>query len=181
MGKKAQKVLDVVNEVVLSICEVILVVMVAIIFMQIVSRAFIGSSFSWTEELARFLFIALVLLGAGVLFGTRAHIAVDLIYEKVGPKGKKWLIMLTFCVVVVIAFILCVKGFDLSMKTMIQKSPALQLPVGLFNSALWIGAALMIANVFSFTTRHLSGQINDKGEAIVDTEAGNLAGGEDDQ
>lgn len=161
MAKRLQKGLDAINEVALTICEIAMVVMVLVVFLQILSRTFIGSSFSWTEELARYLFIFFVLIGGGVVIGSKSHIAIDIIYNKLGTKGRKILCILSFLVVVIIAFILLTRGMELVSKTMVQKSPALQIPMGYIYAIFPVSAALMLLNSFSYTLRFLSGGIVD--------------------
>ena len=45
---------------------------------QVASRYLLGSSIGWTEEVARYLFIWLVFLGASAAIRRRIHVAVDL-------------------------------------------------------------------------------------------------------
>lgn len=161
MGRKLQKILDVINEIALSLCELAMALMVLVIFMQIMSRTFIGSSFSWTEELARYLFIFLVVLGSGVALGTKSHIAVDLVYNRLGLRGRKILCIISFVLIVIMACILCVKGMELVSKTMVQKSPAMQVPMGYIYAMFPTAAALMILNVISYTVRFMTGAVTD--------------------
>ena len=64
-----------------------MLVMLAIIFMQVVTRYLIGFTFEWSEELARFLFVWSVFLGSALIMGEDGHLAVELLPRLL--KGKK--------------------------------------------------------------------------------------------
>ena len=42
-------------------------VMLALIFVQVITRYFFGFTFDWSEELSRFLFVWVVLLGSALI------------------------------------------------------------------------------------------------------------------
>ena len=78
------------------------------VFLQVFSR-YIGiiPRYIWTEEIARFAFIWIVMIGATVAVREDTHFKVDLL-PKFGPKTERWLrlilliLMLTFSIVFVI-------------------------------------------------------------------------------
>src|SRR5690625_5147839 len=80
------KTLGGINKVTKYMTSGFLIVMVVIIFLQIVSRIVIQSSFSWTEELARFLMIWLTFLGAAFSFQHGAHIGISMLTDKLPKK-----------------------------------------------------------------------------------------------
>ena len=85
MIRRLHHVLDVV---VLTIAVPMTVVMLACTVWQVVSRYFLGISTSFTDELARFLFIWVSLLGAAYVFGKRGHIAITGLIEFL-PAGAR--------------------------------------------------------------------------------------------
>ncbi|MGE5632281.1 MAG: TRAP transporter small permease [Caulobacteraceae bacterium] len=66
-----------------------LVVTVTIIFVQVIMRYIFNSSLSWSEELARYIFIWQTWLGASIGIREKKHIKVELIYGLVKGRGKK--------------------------------------------------------------------------------------------
>ncbi|MGL4209375.1 MAG: TRAP transporter small permease [Candidatus Adiutrix sp.] len=64
-----------------------LVVTVGLIFMQIVMRAVFNSSLSWSEELARYIFIWQTWLGVSVGLKENKHITVEVLFKHI--RGKK--------------------------------------------------------------------------------------------
>ncbi len=68
---------------------VILAVQLVIMFMEIVSRYIFKHSFIWVEELARYLFIYFIFLGAGYGVTTHSHVTVDILVQKLPAKVAK--------------------------------------------------------------------------------------------
>ena len=61
--------------------------LVVIVAWQVFSREVLLSPATWTEEVARFIFVVLALLGAALVFGERGHIAVEILVGTVPPGG----------------------------------------------------------------------------------------------
>ena len=136
------KISDVVNTLVEYIVAILMGLMVIVVFVQVLFRLFAGS-LPWSEELARYMMIYLVYLGAsvGVKYGN--HIAVEFLATILPKKGQDVLeiivdILCLACFVVIVIF-----GWKLVGVTMMQRSPAMQLPMGTIYFALVLGAALM--------------------------------------
>ena len=64
-----------------------LVITVGIIFLQVVMRSVFNSSLSWSEELARYIFIWQIWLGMSIGLRENKHIRVELIFNFI--KGRK--------------------------------------------------------------------------------------------
>src|ERR1700754_2480665 len=87
-------------------------VLVVPVTMQIVSRyTTLIPSYIWTEELARFMFIWMVMLGAmiGVREGT--HFEVD-VWPKLGPRGNARLRIVSQSLVLVFALVFVWWGIE---------------------------------------------------------------------
>ena len=59
-----------------------LAIAVTVIFIQVVMRYIFNSSLSWSEELARYLYIWQGWLGISFVERKKAHIAIDTLKEK---------------------------------------------------------------------------------------------------
>lgn len=118
-------------------------VMVSVIFLQTVMRN-LGLSLSWSEELGRYCFIWLVYIGISYGVKKQRHIKVDVILMLFREKGRiimsifANLLFLAFCIVAVWV------GTDIAVKLLNfgQKSPALQIPMGLIYFAAPAGLGL---------------------------------------
>ena len=71
-----QRAVDAVLRVIISVIFAILVVCVV---WQVVSRYVFGTPSTLTDELARFLFMWLALMGAAYSLGLKRHLAIDLL------------------------------------------------------------------------------------------------------
>ena len=69
--------------------------MVVVVTWQVVSRYAMGDPSPWTEEVARMLLIWVGLLGGVYAYREKAHLGLDLLYQKVGSIGKRRLEIIT--------------------------------------------------------------------------------------
>ena len=53
----------------------------AVVFTQFFTRYVLNNSASWTEEIARYLLVGAVFVGAGIGVAKNNHIQVDLLYR----------------------------------------------------------------------------------------------------
>lgn len=122
---------------------------VLITFAQVIFRYVIGYSLYWSEELSRYLFVWVSFLGSVVALERGAHIGMDFIVSKL-PRGPRYVIEV-FSDVAMAGFLvfLTVQGLKMAMRNMIQKSPALQISMGIVSLAIPVGAALMGIYVLS--------------------------------
>lgn len=70
-----------------NILAISLAFTVIIIFMQVIARKVFNTSLSWSEELARYIFIWQCWLGVSLAYKNNSHIRLDMIIEKL--RGKK--------------------------------------------------------------------------------------------
>lgn len=139
--------------------EGILVPMLAfsslLLFAQVVMRYVFESSLSWSEELARFLYLWEVWLGIAYATKTGAHLRVDLIYDLV--KGKAALVLRLFVNILWFAFgvwfafigsqtMMTIMGFG-------QCSSAMRIPMWLVYLAIPVGSGLMAIRLIEQTVK----------------------------
>ncbi|WP_158736827.1 TRAP transporter small permease [Alteribacillus sp. YIM 98480] len=130
-----------------------LAIMVIIVFIQVISRALIGSSFSWTDELARFLMFFIIFVGAGIGFQHGSHITIEILFDRLPRKYKKLAQSLITILSIVFLIVLSVQGFKTSLGSMSQTSPALNLPMGYVYLIMPLAAFLMIINLIDLNIK----------------------------
>lgn len=64
--------------------------LVLVVFFNVILRYVFNSSFVFTQELEWHLFAVIFLLGAGCTLLYDGHVRVDIIYQRLNPKGKAW-------------------------------------------------------------------------------------------
>lgn len=107
-------------------------VTVLLIFSQIIMRWLFNYSLTWSEELARYLFIWQIWLGTSIGFRDDQHIRIEFVRDKL--KGKAVLVYDIIGGLIVLAFsvFLLVKGWQLVDRLFATRnlSAALRLPMG---------------------------------------------------
>ena len=84
----------------------LLALMVALVFGNVVLRYGFDSGITLSEELARWLFVWMTFLGATVGLARRAHLGTESLTSRLGPKGQRLcarlsgLLMLICCIMV---------------------------------------------------------------------------------
>ncbi|MGR5142206.1 TRAP transporter small permease [Photobacterium sp. DNB23_23_1] len=133
---------------------------------QVISRYVIGKPSTVTDELARYLFMWVALIGAAYTTGQKRHLAIDLLTMKLSGKRKLINEIVIQLAIAAFAFIVLVYGgTNLALKTLStgQVTPALGLEMGYIYFCLPISGALMIfySAVFGFEklSQLLSGDI----------------------
>lgn len=58
------------------------------VFLQFFTRYVLNSSLGWTEEIARYLLIAVTFIGSAMAVRKRSHIAVEFFYRWLDPPGR---------------------------------------------------------------------------------------------
>lgn len=116
--------------------------LVACVIWQVASRFLLGSPSIVTDEIARFLFMWLALIGGAYTFGLRRHLAIDLLTMNLAGRAKLASEAAILLVVVGFAVIVMVwGGMSLVSRTLAsgQVTPALRLSMG------WIYGAIPFA------------------------------------
>lgn len=113
-----------------------------VITLQIVSRVFF-TSFSWTEEVARFLLIWITFLGAALAWQQGRHLAVSLLRDNL-PKGPRRIVT-AGATLVSIAFLvaLTIIGIRYMNAQSFQKSPSLRVSMTYVYAVMPVAAVLM--------------------------------------
>ena len=116
---------------------------VVIAFAQVVFRYVIGYSLYWSEELARYLFVWVSFLGSVIALERGVHIGMDVVVTKLPPGPRRYVEIFSDVSVAAFLVFLTVQGLKMALRNMIQKSPALQVPMGAVSLAIPVGTALM--------------------------------------
>lgn len=134
-----------------AVMEALLVVLFALLVIdvlwQVFSRYFLKGSYSFTEELARFLLIWLSVLGAAYLNAKREHLSMDFFFDKLSPRNQFRLSVFGEGVIFLFALlVMLVGGSNLVFITMHleQISGTLRIPLGYVYSILPISGFLIM-------------------------------------
>lgn len=125
---------------------------VPLLFLQIVMRYVFSNSISWSEELARYIFLWQIWLGASYAVRKQKHIRIDVIKSKLSTKNTLILEMVVTIIWIAFCGFLAWKGGELTAKILRLKqySPALHLPMGIPYLSVPVGAGLMVIHLFEY-------------------------------
>ncbi|HTO21512.1 MAG TPA: TRAP transporter small permease [Spirochaetia bacterium] len=133
------------------------------LLLQVVTRMlprFFGEgaiiSLPWTEELARFSFVWLLMLGASVGMYTQEHFALTLITDAVPITVRGWMQGLVYLLELVFVGFLIVYGYRMSELVWGQISPALGVRYTYVYMSVPIGGALMATHIVGSMVKRYS-------------------------
>jgi TRAP-type C4-dicarboxylate transport system permease small subunit len=118
-------------------------VMTVVVFLQVVYRYCLTQPLYWSEELARYLFVWLSILGAALGFQKRGHFGLDIFYQMLPNKGRRFLQRLIHLLMGSVILVILIQGMKLVQMTIPQESPAMGISMGWAYACLPVGAALM--------------------------------------
>lgn len=133
------------------------------VLFQVFSRYILGTSFTWTEEFARFSLIWLTILGAAYLNGKREHLSMDFLYQKFSlANQRKASILIEVLIFLFALIVMVIGGFNLVYTTLHleQLSGTLRIPLGYIYAIMpFSGLLIMCYSVYHISTIY-SNKIN---------------------
>ncbi len=134
-----------------AVCEIVAGIMLAamtiVIFLQVVCRAF-GTGIDWSEELARFLQIALVLLGTSICAHHGSNIAIDTLVQRLSGGWRRALLIAVDCLCICLFIEMARYGLTALRITIRQISPTLGIPLGVVYGFILAGCFLTLMHIF---------------------------------
>lgn len=137
----------------------VLLAMVADVSIQIFFRYVILNPPTWTDELARFLFIWDIFLAAGVAFGRGSHIVVDVLLV-LFPRSQRVAAVISDGIVLAFLILLVWQGIAMARLTSNTVSTALNLNMGIVYAGLPVGAAISALYVSVRLIDELRGKVS---------------------
>ena len=126
---------------------ILLACMVLAVLWQIFSRYILNSPNSYTEELSRYLFIWIGILGAAYASGQQDHLSIDILPQKLNaPNRKKLRIGINFLIILFSLVVLVIGGGNLVYVNyeLGQFSAALNLPLSFVYLVIPISGVLVV-------------------------------------
>ena len=126
---------------VITVCGVVL--------LQVLMRYLFATPNPWSEELSRFAFIWVSLLGASLAVEHRAHFGFDQVTKKLAPPAQRAVERAAWAVVLAFSLLLIGTGIALMDLTAGERSAALNLPVALVYAAAPVSGLLMAIHLLA--------------------------------
>src|SRR5262245_21834965 len=121
----------------------ILAVMAGAVFVQVALR-YVGRGIDGLDEVPRYLFVWLVMIGAASAMQRGQHTVLDYFVNLLGPRARALVLVLTNAVGIALFLYLIKLSLVLVPNAQLQSSPGLGLPLGWVYVAVPIGSALII-------------------------------------
>ena len=137
------KLLDRIEKALDAVLVFMMIVMAGAVVLQVASRYVFNNPTSWSEELARYLFVWITFLGAAVVIRKRRHVDVTVLTDRLPPGAAKVVYLVSDAAVLFMLGALTWAGAGLAIMAHRQLSAAMDLPMSLAYSAMPVGTGLM--------------------------------------
>ncbi|MGE4354153.1 MAG: TRAP transporter small permease [Oscillospiraceae bacterium] len=148
--KWLHKLSDMLETITMYFLAVALATMTIVVFVQVVFRL-LNLSIPWSEELARYLMVYLTYVGASIGIKKKSHIAIEFVTGKFPLKIQSGIEIIANLLCLACCGIILYYGLKLVDITMMQKSPAMRIPMGVAYFSQVLGASLMIIQFLNNT------------------------------
>ena len=125
----------------------LVITVAAVVLLQVLMRYLFAYPNPWSEEVSRFCFIWVSLLGASLAVEHRAHFGFDQVTKALAPSAKRVVETFARAAVLLFSLLLIATGIALMDLTMGERSPALNLPVALVYAAAPVSGVLMVVHM----------------------------------
>ncbi|MDR3264687.1 MAG: TRAP transporter small permease [Synergistaceae bacterium] len=152
-------------------------VMTLLVFCQVVMRYVFRNSLSWSEELARFIFMWLSWIGASYAVKERSHFRVEMFADLMKGRGRVRFELLILVVWFAFAAIMTWLGTRLTIFLMERRqvSPAMEIPMSWVYASVPAGCGLMAVRLIVEIVKILKRPAAQNGDGVksVSAEKGN--------
>ena len=124
-------------------CGGIMVAIAGVVFLQVVSRYVFNYPFDWPEELARYLFVWVALLGAALAVRRGAHFSINALVKRLPAAARVGAGFVIHAVLAVFTLIVAVKGFQLALRVSEQLSSGMEISMTLPYLSVPVSFAVM--------------------------------------
>jgi TRAP-type C4-dicarboxylate transport system permease small subunit len=109
IGQKYQKLLELIEKVTLPLTCLVLALLFCNESLGILSD-WMGYSIPWITEVSVILFSWVIFIGAGVITRTNSHISLDVLIERLSPRGRHCLKIAHVFLMLIVAFVMIYFG-----------------------------------------------------------------------
>ena len=129
------------------VSAVLVALMSGTLLAQVVYRFMLQRPLSWSEELARYAFVWLALLGASSGLRAGLHPGMDLLVARLPARARRVLDLFTTLAMGWLLWVLLDRGLDLARLNMRQFSPAMRIPMGIPYAAIPAASGIMLVHL----------------------------------
>jgi TRAP-type C4-dicarboxylate transport system permease small subunit len=133
-----------------------------VVGLQVFSRYVLNHSLSWSEELARYMFIWLVFTSAAIVLRKDRHIQVTAFVDKLPVRVRQAIIFLGDCLMLAFAGLVLFEGLRLAAMVWTVLTAAMEIPWTLVYIGIILGMAAMVLALLGSLWARLTGTRQEK-------------------
>lgn len=137
-------ILDKLEKIILGVLAILFSVMVISLFYQIIMRFILKSANAWSEELTRYSFIWLSMLGSAVATRRSRNMDVDFLVRRMPKLLRNINTVITKGLIIAFLMVIIVYGTVLVGMTHKQLSAGLQIPMSYIYASVPVGGLLIL-------------------------------------
>jgi TRAP-type C4-dicarboxylate transport system permease small subunit len=147
------------------VTSIILISLIVVLFSQVISRYIFHLSIYWSEEVARFIFIYFVLMGACIVNHKKEHIKITYFYYLLSRRNRKIIRIINEILILFFLTVLFFLSIKLVFRSFNTLSQALEIPYAYIYLACTISAIIMFFDrIFSIFKKDKSKYNNSEGK-----------------
>lgn len=144
-----EKAKNIIDKLLSVICMILMAVITALVTYQVVVRYFLKKPNQYTEALAKYMFVWMVLYASAYVFGLREHMNIGFVRERFSDRTRIIIEMIgEFVVALFASFVMIYGGYKQVIDQMVQLDAALQIPMGYIYSAVPISGLFIVFYFF---------------------------------
>lgn len=145
--KSLKKLIETINKYLKYVTIISMSAMLLVIFLQVIFRYVFHHSLTFSEELARYLFVYTVFFGTAIVARQNGHIVMGVLTQKLKGKVAKYTKIVAYACTLLFVVILFYQGIRMMMLTSYQLSPALRISMSYVYFAIPAASFVMICNI----------------------------------
>ncbi|MGD8540367.1 MAG: TRAP transporter small permease [Candidatus Aminicenantes bacterium] len=126
-----------------TVIVVLFIVLVSAVFLQVVARYAFNNPPTWTEELARYCQVWIIILASSICIRKGSHLAVDYLSHKFPPFMNRFIQIFIGLLMAVYVAVVTFFGWRLMVVGHYQVSPAMQINMSYIYIIFPLGGLLM--------------------------------------
>lgn len=143
-GKGLKKLSDLLSKIISGFLFFFISVLVAITFLQVLSRFVFHIPIVWSEEVVRMSFIWIIFLGSAIAVKEGIHLTLDMIVSSFGEKWRYFIRLIILGLIFIAAGIICYGGFNYVVRNIGKTAVTMQIPSNVVYVSAPISALLMM-------------------------------------
>lgn len=134
---------------------ILMLLLVAITFLQVVCRFALKIPISWSQETVQFCFVWIIFLGAALAVKENTHLMLDMLTSHLPAAVQRVLRVLILLIILACGAALGLGGIDYCLRTLDKTMIAMPLPAWCLNISAPVCAVLLIL----FASERLAGEL----------------------